>query len=77
MATISVSSVSAGSKAAKQNHKKKVQILMKKTHFSETEINRLLEIHYSIMVSFFSLDQHFHVRYRLPTPTIVSHKSSF
>ena len=72
MATISVSSVSAGSKAAKQNHKKKVQILMKKTHFSETEINRLLEIHYSIMVSFFSSDQHFNIRDGLDTHNCVT-----
>ena len=39
------------SSKANQNHKKKVQILMKKTHFTENEINRLLDIHYQIMVT--------------------------
>ena len=45
-----VSLSSSVSSKANQNHKKKVQILMKKTHFTENEINRLLDIHYQIMV---------------------------
>lgn len=34
----------------KQILKQKVQVLMKKTNFSEAEINRLLDVHYQIMV---------------------------
>ena len=47
-----VSVSSSSSSKANQNHKKKVQILMKKTHFTEIEVNRLLDIHYQIMVGF-------------------------
>ena len=46
-----VSISNSASSKANQNHKKKVQILLKKTHFTENEINRLLDLHYQIMVS--------------------------
>ena len=46
-----VSISNSASSKANQNHKKKVQILLKKTHFTENEINRLLDLHYHIMVS--------------------------
>ena len=38
-----------------RSSKKKVQMLMKKTYFTEAEINRLLDIHYQMMVSWIVL----------------------
>ena len=48
---VSVVTSSNSTSKTKQILKQKVQVLMKKTNFSETEINRLLDVHYQIMVS--------------------------
>ena len=36
---------------SKQNLKKKIAILAKKTHFSEAEVGKLLDCHFEVMVS--------------------------
>ena len=47
---VSIATSSNSTQKTKQILKQKVQLLMKKTNFSEAEINRLLDIHYQIMV---------------------------
>ena len=44
-------SVSSMSGKSKQNQKKTVQMLVKKTHFTEPEVEKLLDCHYKIMVA--------------------------
>ena len=43
-------SESSMSGLSKLNFKKKIQMLSKKTHFTETEVGKLLDCHFQIMV---------------------------
>ena len=43
-------SVSSMSGLSKQNQKKMIQMLVRKTHFTEAEVGKLLDCHYQIMV---------------------------